>query len=421
MHRRAFVATLAGATFPMVLARSAFARTQAATPAAAAGVRPVLQALLDSYVSAKKLAGAVVAVSTGGQPLTCVSAGRLAFDVDLPFDERSLCRVYSMTKPITGIAAMMLIEAGKLRLDQPVGDILPELRTLRVAIDPARSLDSRPATQTMTMRHLLTHTAGLGYWTPVTATDPISVAYRERGVTPGNYGAGLKRPGFGPQAVGLDDMVKRLGELPLEREPGTAWRYSIGLDVMGCVIERASGKALDVFFRERLFEPLKMTSSSFQVAAADASRLTTNYAIRDTGLVPADRRESSAWLKPPTLLAGGAGVVSTASDYARFSGMLLGDGELDGVRVLKADTARLAKSNLLPPNVDYEDGGFGAGMRSASGKTEQPAGSVSWAGAAGTFWRADPARRGTLILMTQHMPPTTYPIWSEVIAAAGRG
>ena len=207
MHRRDFVATLAGATVPMVLARAVFAQA----PAVDAGIRPVLQALLDSYVSAKKLAGAAVATSAGGRPLTYVSAGRVALDADVPFDEQSLCRIYSMTKPITGVAAMMLIEAGKLRLDQPVGDILPELRTLRVALDPARGLDSRPAMRTMTMRHLLTHTAGLGYWTPVTATDPISVAYRERGVTPGNYGAGLTRPGFGPQAVGLDDMVKRLG------------------------------------------------------------------------------------------------------------------------------------------------------------------------------------------------------------------
>ena len=155
------------------------------------------------------------------------------------------------------------------------------------------------------MRHLLTHTSGLGYWTPVTATDAITTAYRTRGVTPGNYGVRLNRPGFGPQAAGLDEMVKRLAELPLFAEPGTAYRYSIGLDVMGLVIERVSGKPLDAFYRERIFAPLKMASSGLQVPASAAPRLTTNYDVTPGGLMPTDRRETSVWLKPPTLAAGG--------------------------------------------------------------------------------------------------------------------
>jgi CubicO group peptidase (beta-lactamase class C family) len=323
-----------------------------------------------------------------------------------------------MTKPVTGIAAMLLIEAGKLRLDQPVTDILPELRGLQVAIDPAAGLDARPATQAMTMRHLLTHTSGLAYWTPGTATDALAKAYRERGVTPGNYGARLTRPGFGPQAAGLEDMVKRLASLPLAADPGTTWRYAIGLDVMGLIIERASGQSLEAFFRERIFAPLKMASTGFQVPAGAAARLTTNYDVTPNGIVPGDARASSVWLAPAPLPAGGGGLVSTAHDFARFSRMLTGDGALDGVRVLKADAVRRACSNLLPADVAYEGGGFGAGMRVRTDGADR--GELGWQGAASTYWRTQPSTGRLVLFMAQFMPPLAYPMWDEVSAAASR-
>jgi CubicO group peptidase (beta-lactamase class C family) len=415
MDRRHFVATLAGAALPLGSARLAFG--QAPAPAARSWL--ALRKLLANYVGAKKLAGATVAVADGAAPLTYLNAGRIALDSDTAFDEHSVCRVYSMTKPVTGLAAMLLIEAGKLRLDQPVGDVVPELRAPLVALDPNKGLDARPATQTMTMRHLLTHSAGLAYWTPLQDTDALSAAYRARGITPGNYGAGLTRPGYGPQAVGLDDMVRRLAELPLAAEPGTAWRYSVGLDVMGLVVQRVSGKPLDTFTMERLFEPLNMASTGFQVPAAAVSRLTTNYTVTPNGLVPLDPRETSVFLKPSTLLAGGAGVVSTARDFARIGAMLIGDGELDGVRVMKPETARLARSNLLPAAVRYAGGGYAAGMRvAAGGKTpHDAAGAVSFNGAAGTMWLVDPARRFNFVFMSQFMPPTSYPVWTEVDTA----
>jgi CubicO group peptidase (beta-lactamase class C family) len=207
--------------------------------------------------------------------------------------------------------------------------------------------------------------------------------------------------------------------VPLTAEPGTVWRYSVGLDVMGLVIERVSGMPLDVFARERLFEPLKMASTGFQVPAAAVSRLTTNYTVTPSGLVPLDPRETSVSLKPPTLLAGGGGLVSTAHDFARIGAMLIGDGALDGVRVMKAETARLARSNLLPAAVRYEGGGYGAGMRVAAGgpTPHDAAGAVSWNGAAGTMWLVDPARRFNFVFMSQFMPPTSYPIWTEVDSA----
>ena len=386
---------------------------------------PALQKLMTDYVGAKKLAGAAVAVADGTAPLIYLKAGSIALDADAAFDEHSVCRMYSMTKSVTGLASMLLVEAGKLRLDQAVADVIPELRKPQVALDPSKGLEARPAKQTMTIRHLLTHSSGLAYWTPLRGTDVLSTAYRARGITPGNYGANLKRPGYGPQAVGLEDMVKRLAELPLAAEPGTEWRYSVGLDVMGLVIQRISGKSLDVFARERLFEPLNMPSTGFQVPAAAVPRLTTNYTVTPDGLAPLDPRDTSVFLKPSTLLAGGGGLVSTARDFARIGAMLIGDGELEDVRVMRAESARLARSNLLPAAVPYEGGGYGAGMRvAAGGKTpHDAAGAVSWNGAAGTMWLVDPTRRLNFVFMSQFVPPTSYPIWSEVDSAldADRG
>jgi CubicO group peptidase (beta-lactamase class C family) len=416
MNRRHFLNALAGAALaaPGLVRHAAWAATLPARRWTA------VQRLLDGYVADKKIAGAAAALSYGGSRLASLAAGRIALDSPVRFDENSLCRIYSMTKPVTGVAAMMLVEGGRIKLDQPVADVLPEFRSLRVAIDIQKSMESRPAAKTMTMRHLLTHTSGLSYWTPRSGADLLPTAYRERGVTPGNYGARLNRPGYGPQARNLTEMVERVAELPLLCEPGTAYNYSIGLDVMGLVIERVAGRGFDVFLRERLFAPLGMSSTGFQVAAKDSARLTTNYNVTPEGLKPTDPAATSAWLRPPTLLAGGGGLISTARDFARFGAMLLGDGALGRVRVLKPETARLARSNLLPAGVVYSGGdGFGAGAVLVVNGTNRrfgPPGSFAWGGAAGTLWRIDPARRGNMVFMSQHMPPIATPF--EDMAAA---
>jgi CubicO group peptidase (beta-lactamase class C family) len=380
-----------------------------------------VQRLIDSYISDKKIVGAVAALSYGGKTIVYPAAGTIAIDSPVRFDEHSLCRIYSMTKPVTGVAAMTLVEDGRIALDQPVADVLPEWRSLRVAIDIKKDMESRPALNPITMRHLLTHTSGLSYWTPLADAGVLPAAYRERGITPGNYGSRLNRPGYGPQAGSLAEMVQRIATLPLAFEPGTAWLYSIGLDVMGLVIERVSGKGLDVFFRERIFDPLDMVSTGFQVAPKNVARMTTNYNVAADGLKVTDAGPTSVWLKPPTLPAGGAGLISTARDYARFGAMLLGDGALGRVRVMKPETARRVQSNLLPAGVVYPlGGGFGAGARLVLPGSDQrfgPAGSFGWGGAAGTLWAIDPLRRGNMVLMTQHMPPDTYPIRQEMAAA----
>lgn len=382
---------------------------------------PGLQRLIDGYVADGKIAGAVVALSYGGTPPAFLASGRIALDAPVPFDADSLCRIYSMTKPVTGAAAMALVEDGKLALDQPVADVIPEWRTQRVAIDLAGGLESRPAEATMTMRHLLTHTSGLGYWTPLSGPDALSAAYRHRGITPGNYGARLDRPGYGPQAKSLDEMVRRAADLPLAHHPGTAWRYSIGLDVMGLVIERVTGQGFEAFLRERLLDPLEMDSTGFHVKPQDAARLTTNYNVTPSGLQPTDPAASSAWLVPPTLPAGGAGLISTARDFFRFGAMLLGDGAIGAIRVLIPETARLARSNLLPAGVLAPNGGgFGAGARVVLPGADRkfgPPGSFGWGGAAGTLWAIDPHRQGNMVFMSQHMPPEAYPIREEITAA----
>lgn len=417
MDRRHFLTALAGAALaaPSLIGCAIQAATRPARRWTA------VQKMIDRYVANRKVAGAAVALSYGGTALAYPAAGRIALDSVERFDENSICRIYSMTKPVTGVAAMTLVEDGRLTLDQPVADVLPEFRSLRVAIDIQKSMDSRPAVKIMTMRHLLTHTSGLSYWTPLSGVGALPTAYRERGITPGSYGARLNRPGYGPQARNLVEMVERVAELPLLCEPGTAWNYSIGLDVMGLVIERVTGKGFDVFLRERLFEPLDMNSTGFQVVPKNAARLTTNYDVTPDGLKPTDAAASSVWLQLPALLAGGAGLVSTARDLARFGAMLLGDGALGRVRVMKPETARLARSNLLPVGVVYSGGGgFGAGARvvlPGGDRRFGPPGSFGWAGAAGTVWWIDPARRGNMVFMTQFMPPDTYPIRDEIAAA----
>jgi CubicO group peptidase (beta-lactamase class C family) len=218
-------------------------------------------------------------------------------------------------------------------------------------------------------------------------------------------------------------MIARLAELPLAADPGTVYQYSVGYDVMGLIIERVSGTSLEAYFREQIFEPLKMTSSGFQVPTNQAARLTTNYEASADGLTPIDVGESSVWLRPPSLVAGGGGLVSTARDFARFTGMLLGQGTFDGVQVLRNDIARLACSNLLPAQV-VSDSGFGAGMRitklpkQRSWQSPGPVGTLSFGGAAGCRWMVDPVRRGVMVFMTQRMPGSAnLPLWDELHAA----
>ncbi len=322
---------------------------------------PSVQALLDQWVAEKKIAGSSTALSFRGAPTSYVNSGTLALGSAIEADENTLWRIYSMTKPITAAAAMMLIEDGRIGLDQPVAEVLPALKNLKVATDVKVGLDGRPARTAITMRHLLTHTAGFSY--EILPDGLLSKAYMARGITPALNGPALKRPGYGPQAQGLQQMVERLAELPLVAEPGTTWHYSVSLDVMGAVIEKVTGKGLDVFMKERIFAPLGMNSTGFRVDPRDFGRYSTNYFVTPNGIIPVDA-PPGGFADAPGLLSGGGGLVSSARDYARFGQMLLGRGQLGTVRVMKGDTVALMTSNLLPAGVT---GPEGAGSARAAG------------------------------------------------------
>lgn len=428
VSRRACLAGIAGgALMPraLIAAGSSHARAW-----------PALQKVLEDFVAERAGAGLGVAITYDGSVPAYPSAGTLAFNSSLRFDENSLCRIYSMTKNVTRIATLLLVEDGKLSLDQAVTDVLPEFKSLRVAIDIEKSLDARPVGKTMTMRHLITNTSGLGNWTPGSDSgEELHKLYRERGITPGSYGAGRTRPGYGPQPASLTEMIQRVAELPLAYEPGTVLHYSIGFDVMALVIERVTGMNYGAFLDQRLFAPLQMKSTGFQVEKRDAVRLTTNYDATESGANSApvsapdptlppgfevtDDRASSDWLEPPSYPAGGAGLVSTTRDFLRYTKMLLNEGALGKTRVMKVETARLATGSIQPPGIAEPSEGVGAGTRALLRNPLTPPGTIGGGGAAGTLFWIDQKRNGAVVFMAQAMwgRPARSPYQKRLFAA----
>ncbi|WP_332817152.1 serine hydrolase domain-containing protein, partial [Sphingopyxis sp.] len=273
---------------------------------------PATDAFIKGFVDHRELAGALAAIGKGQAPADFFGAGVQSLDRGTPVGADTLWRLYSMTKPVTGIAAMLLIEDGKMKLDQPIADFLPAFANMKVQNTPDGSItDVRPAKGPITVRHLLTHTAGLGY--NIVQKGPIKKAYDDAGIV-GGQASRLPIPGFAPvtPAPSLAVMADRLAALPLVYEPGTKWSYSIGLDLMGRLIEVVSGQAFDAFLKARLFDPLGMTSTGFMVKAADVGRFTSNYAPFSGALIPFDPAPSSIYLDPPPYPFGGGGLVSSA-------------------------------------------------------------------------------------------------------------
>lgn len=406
----------------------------AANPAKSPRSWSRLQATLDEFVRERSAPGVAVAIGYGEEKPAYPSSGTIAFDSRRAFDADSICRMYSMTKNVTRIATLLLVEDGKLTLDQPVTDYLPEFRNLRVALDPAMGLESRPAERAMTMRHLITNSSGLGNWTPASDSgEELHKLYRERGITPGNFGAGLKRPEYGPQAPSMEEMVRRVAELPLAHEPGTVLHYSIGFDVMALVIERATGKKYGTFLHERLWGPLRMDSTGFQVARKDAARLTTNYDATERGAMTSpgarpdprlppkwgvvDDRATSDCLQPPRLLSGGGSLLSTARDFLRYTQMLQNDGALGKTRIMKVETAKLATGDINPPGVaEPQDSGSRALMR---GAPINPPGTIGGGGAAATLFWFDRPRNLAVVFTAQVMygGPARSPFQKRLFAA----
>lgn len=385
-----------------------------------AGHWPSVMALADDYVSARKVANMVAVMGWQQREPDVIARGTLAIGQAVPAGLDSLYRIYSMTKPITGMATMMLIEDDKLGLDQPLAEILPAFADMQVQKTYDGSIaELEPAERPITIRHLLTHTAGLGY--SIIQKGPIKAAYERAGVVPGRV---TRLPlgaifGRGEAAPSLKAFADNLARLPLVAQPGTRWSYSVSLDLLGRVIEVVSGKPFDAFLKERLFDPLGMTSTWFHVPASEVGRLTTNYGVMNGRPMPLDPARASIYLDPPAFPFGGAGLVSSPRDYDRFLQMLVGYGRLGGKRVMSEAAVRLGTSNLLPEGVStagtFADGsGFGAGGRVGLG---EQAGTFGWGGAAGTVAFADLRRGLRAALFTQYMPAEAYPLHSAFPAA----
>jgi CubicO group peptidase (beta-lactamase class C family) len=376
---------------------------------------PQVTALVERWVGPGKFPGMVAALGMRGGPTQYISRGADSFtDPDMQGPD-SLYRIYSMTKPITGMAAMLLIGEGKLRLDQPLADILPKFAQMQVQkVYDGSITDLEPARSQITIRELITHTSGIGY--SIIQHGPIQQAYIEAGLIAGQISR-MKIPGFdrGEAVRSLALFADRLATMPLVYQPGTHWSYSNGLDLMGRVIEVVSGKPFDTFLKERLFDPIGMSSTFFQVPAREAKRLTTNFAALGGNLIPIDPGDTSIYLDKPAFPFGGAGLVSSPRDYDRFLQMLANFGEIDGRRVIAAEAVRQGTGNLLPqgvpgPALMSPQSGFGAGGRVGLGAED---GIYGWAGAAGTVATVDMKRGIRSGIYVQFMPPNALPLLSE--------
>lgn len=379
---------------------------------------PGLTRIINQYVAEKKVAGMMAMIGFGQAQPQVISAGTLKLGGDRLVGTDTLWRMYSQTKPITGMATMMLVEDGLISLDQPLSDIFPEFADMQVLVDPEGALDNvEPAKVPITIRQLQTHTAGLGY--TIISKGPIQKAYLAAGLTPGRVSRS-PIPGVDSGAPTPDIMtfMKRLSELPLVYQPGTQWSYSLSHDVLSAVIEKVSGKPLDRFLHERMFGPLGMKNMFYHVPADRAVDLADNYAPFAGSLIPIDPGATSIFLDKPAFAFGSTGLVGTAGDYDKFLQMLLGFGKFRDVQVMKPETVKLGISNLLPETASTKgtwvaNHGFGAGGRSGLGTAVSPAGTFGWGGAAGTSAFVDTARGVRAGGYTQYIPSNSYPFQSD--------
>ncbi len=356
--------------------------------------------LMQAYVDDEHLAGIKMIVARRGKVVYYEDYGLRDIETSAPMTEDTIFRIYSMTKPITSVAVLMLYEEGRFRLNDPVARYIPAFKNLQVydADDASmRAALRRP----MTIRDLLTHTSGLTYG--FFSETPVDTLYRRNGL--------FARGGD------LEDFVGRLSDLPLLHQPGTTWHYSVSTDVLGYLVEVVSGQTLDVFFKERIFDPLGMKDTSFDVPPEKMDRFAANYHKDDNGRLEAvDAGATSQFAAPVRFFSGGGGLVSTAGDYMRFAQMLLNGGTLDGTRLLSPKTVELMTANHL--DEDYAPGwGFGLGVRVctdvARTQTLGSEGTFGWSGMANTYFFIDPEEELIAMVWTQFLPYGAYPIQNQ--------
>ncbi|QHL90142.1 serine hydrolase [Sphingomonas changnyeongensis] len=377
--------------------------------------------LAERYLETGRFKGTQLLVSRDGVPVHFSCAGTMRDD-GRPMQPDTLFRIASMTKPVTSVAFMMLVEEGRVMLDDPVHNVIPEWRDLGVYQGGGAGVPfvTRPPATPMRMIDLLRHTAGLTY--SFQNRSNIDAAYRQTRI----------EGWWGPHD--LDGVAATLAGIPLEFSPGEAWCYSVATDILGLVIERLSGQRLDAFFAERIFGPLGMADTFFQVPADRIDRLADCYTLHpEKGVTLHDRAEESAWARAPRQFSGGGGLVSTAADYHRFCRMLLDGGALDGVRILSPKTVALMTMNHLPGGGDLAgmsrslfseatNAGVGFGLGFAVTINPAPtlvpgsAGEFYWGGMFSTAFHIDPVERLIFIFMTQLSPSSSWPVRRELRA-----
>ncbi|GAA5155524.1 serine hydrolase domain-containing protein [Amycolatopsis dongchuanensis] len=366
------------------------------------------------FVDDGRLPGWQIVVTRRGSVVHHSRYGHSDVEAGKPVEADTLWRIFSMTKPVTSVAAMMLYEEGAFELTDPISRWLPEFAQPRVYVKgSALNPLTEPATEPIRVWHLLTHTSGLTYG--FHHAHPVDAMYREAGF---EWGA--------PSGLDLAAVTEKFAELPLVFQPGSEWNYSVSTDVLGRFVEVASGQSLAEFFTERIFRPLGMTDTSF--GTDDVDRLAALY-TPEPGTRKAVRNDAFGQfgVGKPDYFSGGGGLVSTAADYHRFTQFLLRGGELDGVRLLSPRTVAHMTSNHLPGGVDLEAfgrplfaempfNGFGFGLGFSvlldpvKAKALSSPGEYAWGGAASTAFWVDPAAELTALFFTQLLPSSTHPI-----------
>jgi len=435
MHRRTTV-TAVLVSLGVALASSLYVHAQSgrqpslparsASPAAAAALMPASSpdalgfdaqrlAKLDAYMAKAVADGRVSGMSTllarHGRVVVEKTYGTRSLATGAPMTRDTIFRLYSMSKPITGVAMMMLFEDGRWQLDDPITRFVPEFKGLKVmtGTDAAGHLVLQDMKRPPTMRELMSHTAGFGYG--LGDQHPVDKLYREKGVLSAN---------------GLADMIKRTAEIPLMFQPGTKWSYSSAVDIQGYIVEKLTGQKFGEFLQQRIFTPLKMTDTAFSVPADKSNRLAAVYAgnaktgkleeVRDLFGMP-----MPTYLEPPSMESGGGGLVGTIGDYARFAQMIANKGELDGARLLSPASVEMMGTNMIPKEALVGSNGVGAARFNeavgfgldfmvvndprAAGTLEGK-GSMSWGGAAGTWFWVDPTDDLIFVGMIQRMGDT---------------
>jgi len=348
-----------------------------------------LDSAMQALVDQGHLPGVTTMVVRHGKVVAYEVHGKKGFDGP-PMTKDTIFRIYSQTKPVTGVAMMMLFEEGKWRLDDPVSKYIPEFAKLQVykGQNPDGTFITEPAARPPTMRELMSHSGGFAYG--LVPDNPVDKAYVSTGVLGAKTG---------------QEFIEKVAALPLVGQPGAQWKYSASVDIQGFIVEKLSGMSLADFMRTRIFEPLKMVDTGFYLPAEKANRLASLYlwGPKQQKLVPAEGFMVLDITKPPAVASGGGGLVSTSADYARFSQMILNGGELDGARILSPSTIKLMGSNHLGDNImtgqegSFRNGrgqGFGLDFMvitdPARAGTPTGEGTISWGGAAGTWFWIDP-------------------------------